>query len=65
MKEENNMKKVYNQPAIEIVRLQPFRLMEGSLPVTVSSNNYDAGTQTLGAKDGGFWDDDEPEEVGW
>lgn len=57
------MKKVYNQPAIEIVRLQPFRLMEGSLPVTVSSNDYNEGTQTIGAKGGSWtWDEDEPWE---
>lgn len=58
------MKKVYNQPSIEIVRLQPFRLMEGS-PVQVSSNDFDPTTQVAGAK-GGFsswsWDDEEPWE---
>ena len=60
------MKKAYNQPTIEIVRLQPFRLMEGS-PVSVSSEDYNEGTQTIAAKgSGGFWsDDDEPEEVDW
>ncbi len=58
------MKKVYNQPTIKVVCLQPFRLMEGSMPV--SPNDFNGGTQTLGAKGGGnYWDDDEPEEVGW
>ena len=57
------MKKVYNQPSIEIVRLQPFRLMEGSLSVSVSPNNYNEETQTMGAKGGGWsWDDEEPWE---
>ena len=57
------MKKTYNQPTIEIVRLQPFRLMAGS-PVTVSSENYNEGTQTIGAKGSGWlWADDEPEEA--
>lgn len=59
------MKKIYNQPTIKVVCLQPFRLMEGSLPVTVSSNDYNEGSQTMGAKGGVFWDDDEPEEVSW
>lgn len=59
------MKKVYNQPTIKVVCLQPFRLMEGSLPV--SPNDYDGGTQTIGAKGGSMlWSDDDwtydPEE---
>ena len=51
------MKKVYNQPTINVVCLQPFRLMEGSLPV--SPNDYNGGTQTIGAKGGMFWSDDD------
>lgn len=58
------MKKEYNQPSIEIVRLQPFRLMEGS-PMQVSGDDFDPDSQSSGAK-GGFggwtWDDDEPWE---
>lgn len=52
------MKKVYNQPSIEVVRLQPFRLMEGSQPV--SGEDYNPNTMTPGAKGGWNWDDDEP-----
>ena len=58
------MKKVYNQPSIEVVHLQPFRLMEGS-PMQVSNNDFDPTTQSSGAKGGGFlWDDDESGDYG-
>ena len=52
------MKKVYNQPTIDVVYIQPFRLMEGSVPV--SPNDYNGGTQTIGAKGGSMlWSDDD------
>ncbi len=52
------MKKVYNQPTINVVCLQPFRLMEGS-QVPVAQTDYNPGTQTVGAKGGMFWSDDD------
>ncbi len=51
------MKKAYNQPTIEVVRLQAISLMAGSEKVDVQSENYNSQTQTIGAKGGWSWDD--------
>ena len=52
------MKKIYNQPTINVVCLQPFRLMEGS-QVPVAQTDYNPETQSMGAKGGMLWSDDD------
>lgn len=53
------MKKVYNQPTINVVCLQPFRLMEGS-QVPVAQTDYNPETQKMGAKGGSMlWSEDD------
>lgn len=53
------MKKTYNQPTIMVVYMKTKALMTASLPV--SANDYNSQTQTIGAKGGFSWDDEEIE----
>ena len=55
------MKKTYQIPTVDIVHVSPSNMIAASL----GASDKPANGSVMLSKDGGYWDDDEPEEVGW
>ena len=52
------MKKIYQIPEINVVKIQTLHILAGSLKY----GDETEATEGNAAKSGGFWSDDEPEE---
>ncbi|MBR3523003.1 MAG: hypothetical protein IKN75_10875 [Prevotella sp.] len=55
------MKTIYMKPELTVIKINKPCLLNASLP---EGEEYQSNQPVL-SKDGGFWSDDEPEEVGW
>ena len=62
--EVTDMKKIYQSPKIDVVKIQTVRMMAGSNPEDFNPTpNETSGTGSDALVKGGmFWSDDEPEE---
>lgn len=58
------MKTIYMKPELTVVNINKPCLLAGSEGIPVATEDFSKGDVVLG-KEGGFWSDDEPEEVGW
>ena len=58
------MKKTYIIPTLNVVEIQPTRILDGSETIPVQTNDYDSGTVTIGARRGRFstWEEEDFDE---